>query len=431
MVQNIKKYFKNFLLISGGILMASCNTKPIENEQFDYSKYPLYNENVDSIEYKFNDKEISDPFYKGNVVYNESVLLTKDDETGEISGNLIFKPTKILAVKDYTLKTKDYRQDVDFTLDGNKIIKKEGSDIPYRTHAELVGESIPEGYRLVTQISNQLTDLVNMGGAIYTESPFYYGSQLWVSYVYDVKEIDPYITSSSILIKIHPDEILDTLDAILKITGSEECIILLDENDTQSINALSDYIGTYDRIRIEFNYKEKNSITLKVETIYAIYEAIRYDVPFIQKIITLSGDGFKNPQNILIKNGTDAHELIESIGGYKRFNYKNMFLVSGDALKGKSMPNDNFIIGLESSGILAIKSFEDLEEKPCIRCGKCINICPQKLNPLMIIHSNNKKLNAQKCNECGLCSYICPSRIKIRDKIIKAKEYQNERIQRI
>ena len=191
MVQNIKKYFKNFLLISGGILMASCNTKPIENEQFDYSKYPLYNENVDSIEYKFNDKEISDPFYKGNVVYNESVLLTKDDETGEISGNLMFKPTKILAVKDYTLKTKDYRKDVDFTLDGNKIIKKEGSDIPYRTHAELVGESIPEGYRLVTQISNQLTDFVNMGGAIYTESPFYYGSQIWVSYVYDVKEIDP------------------------------------------------------------------------------------------------------------------------------------------------------------------------------------------------------------------------------------------------
>ena len=125
MVQNIKKYFKNFLLISGGILMASCNTKPIENEHFDYSKYPLYNENVDSIEYKFKDKEISDPFYKGNVVYNESVLLTKDDETGEISGNLMFKPTKILAVKDYTLKTKDYRKDVDFTLDGNKIIKKE------------------------------------------------------------------------------------------------------------------------------------------------------------------------------------------------------------------------------------------------------------------------------------------------------------------
>lgn len=251
------------------------------------------------------------------------------------------------------------------------------------------------------------------------------------SIIIDVKEIDPYITSSSILIKIHPDEILDTLDAILKITGSEECIILLDENDTQSINALSDYIGTYDRIRIEFNYKEKNSITLKIETIYAIYEAIKYDIPFMQKVITISGDGFKNPQNILVKNGTNAHELIESIGGYKRFNYKNMFLVSGDALKGKSMPNDNFIIGLESSGILAIKSFEDLEEKPCIRCGKCINICPQGLNPLMIIHLSNKKLNAQKCNECGLCSYICPSRIKIRDKIIKAKEYQNERIQRI
>lgn len=191
MIQNIKKYFKNFLLISGGILMASCNTKPIENEQFDYSKYPLYNENIDSIEYSFGDEEISNPFYKGNVVYNESVLLTKDETTGEISGNLMFKPLKILAVKDYTLKTKDYIQDVDFTLDGNKIIKKEDSNIPYRTRAELVGESIPEGYRLVNQITNIPTDLQNLGGAIYTESPFYYGSQIWVSYVYDVKEIDP------------------------------------------------------------------------------------------------------------------------------------------------------------------------------------------------------------------------------------------------
>ena len=191
MVQNIKKYFKNLLLISGGILMASCNTKPIENEQFDYSKYPLYNENIDSIEYSFGDEEISNPFYKGNVVYNESVLLTKDETTGEISGNLMFKPLKILAVKDYTLKTKDYIQDVDFTLDGNKIIKKEDSNIPYRTRAELVGESIPEGYRLVNQITNIPTDLQNLGGAIYTESPFYYGSQIWVSYVYDVKEIDP------------------------------------------------------------------------------------------------------------------------------------------------------------------------------------------------------------------------------------------------
>ncbi len=195
MVQNFKKYFKNFLLISGGIMMASCNNPNTvgPNNDFDYSKYPLYNESVDSIEYKFDQKEISNPFWKGNVIYNESVLLTKNEETGEISGNLMFKPTKLLAVKDFTLKTKEYKVDEDFTLDGNKIIKKDGSDIPYRTHQELVGESIPEGYRLVTQITNQLTDLVNMGGAIYTESPFYYGSQLWVSYVYDVKEIDPNI----------------------------------------------------------------------------------------------------------------------------------------------------------------------------------------------------------------------------------------------
>ena len=77
MVQNIKKYFKNFLLISGGILMASCNTKPIENEQFDYSKYPLYNENIDSIEYSFGDEEISNPFYKKFMFFRDTFKKNK------------------------------------------------------------------------------------------------------------------------------------------------------------------------------------------------------------------------------------------------------------------------------------------------------------------------------------------------------------------
>lgn len=244
--------------------------------------------------------------------------------------------------------------------------------------------------------------------------------------VIDAKD-DTYITSSSALIKTHTDEILDLLDNILKITGSEECIILLDEDDNVSKNALDDYIGTYDRIKIMYNYKENNDLKLNVSTIYAIYEAIRYDIPFMQKIITISGNGIKSPCNILIKNGTSAKGLIEYIGGYKRFNKKNMFLISGGALKGISMPTDDFILGLEANGITILKETLDLEEKPCIRCGKCINICPKGLNPLLILHSKNpKKLNIDLCDDCGLCSYICPSRRNLREKIRKAKK--NERV---
>lgn len=192
-----KKLFKASTLMACAML-ASCNGSGTGPEtppepEFDYSKYPLYQENIDSIGYEFNDEEIRNPFWKGNVIYNESVLLTKDDETGEISGNLLFKPIKILKIWDYTLKTTEYIENVDYTLDNNKIIRTENSSIPYRTKAQLTGEEVPEGFVLKTSITNQLTDLVNMGGQIYTESPFYYGSQIWVSYVYDVKDIDPNI----------------------------------------------------------------------------------------------------------------------------------------------------------------------------------------------------------------------------------------------
>lgn len=244
--------------------------------------------------------------------------------------------------------------------------------------------------------------------------------------VIDSKD-DTYITASSALIKAHPDEILDLLDNMLKITGSEECIILLDENDNISKNALNNYIGTYDRIKIMHNYKENNDLKLNISTIYSTYEAIRYDIPFMQKIITISGNGIKNPCNILIKNGTNARDLIEYIGGFKRFNKKNMFLISGGALKGISMPTDDYILGLDTNGITVLRANFDLEEKPCIRCGKCISICPKGLNPLLILHSKNpQKLNINLCDDCGLCSYICPSNRNLKERIRKAKE--NERI---
>lgn len=243
--------------------------------------------------------------------------------------------------------------------------------------------------------------------------------------VIDTKD-DTYITESCSLLVKHPDEILDMLDNMLKITGSEECIILLDEEDSITKKTLDNYIGTYDRIKIMYNYKGNNDLNLKVSTIYAIYEAIRYDVPFIQKIITISGEGIKKPCNILIKNGTSFKDLIEYIGGYKRFNKKNMFLISGGALKGISLPTDDFILGLDSIGVTVIKASIE-SEKPCIRCGKCISICPKGLNPLlMLISKHPKKLNIDLCDDCGLCSYICPSKRNLKEKLRKVKE--NERI---
>lgn len=243
--------------------------------------------------------------------------------------------------------------------------------------------------------------------------------------IINAKEEDPYITSKESLIENHADEILETIDKIIKIARSEECIILVNPKSIHAMDALNNFIGTYDRIKIENTYEEISTLKLNVETIYAIYEAIKYDIPHLTKIITISGEGFKKPQNIMVKIGTKANDLIESIGGYKRFNHQKMHLIAGNALTGITMKNDNFIVDQNLDGILTIKA-EEIIEKPCIKCGKCINICPQKLNPLMLTHIKNKdklkKLNIDKCTNCALCSYICPSRRNINAKIKEVKE---------
>ena len=189
----------NFLLPVCLFLCVSCtHTKPdssskdeskSEEQEIDLTKFPNYVEDYDSLAYSFEDKQISDPFWKGNVIYNETVLLSKDSETGAISGKLAYTPLKILAIKDFTLKTHNYVEGTDYTLDGKTIIRTENSTMPYLEDSTLKGEYLPDGYRLVSSISNISTDCVQMGPAYYTESDLYYGHQIQVSYVYDIKEI--------------------------------------------------------------------------------------------------------------------------------------------------------------------------------------------------------------------------------------------------
>lgn len=150
----------------------------------DLSQFPLYVE-PEQAEYKFDFDEMTAPYFKGNVIYNETVLLVEDK--GAISGKLQYAPVKILSVRDYTWE-KEYSAS-DFTVTGNVITAKKGSELPFLTAENLKGNDIPEPFREVSKVENVLTDYVRMGSAIYTESPLFYGHQISVSYVYDVSDL--------------------------------------------------------------------------------------------------------------------------------------------------------------------------------------------------------------------------------------------------
>ncbi|MBQ9709602.1 MAG: SGNH/GDSL hydrolase family protein [Clostridia bacterium] len=163
------------------------NSSQSSNGGVDVSKYPNY---VDPNEatYAFNEKEMITPYWQGNVIYNETVLLL--DEGGQISGKLEYVPVKVLSVRDFKYDV-EFTEGVDYTVEGNVIKRTEGSSIPYLTKENLNGENVPEPYKKVSTISNVLTDFVMMGtNVMYTEGPLLYGNQIAVSYVYDLNDLN-------------------------------------------------------------------------------------------------------------------------------------------------------------------------------------------------------------------------------------------------
>lgn len=174
-----------------GLTAASCgggNGKS-KDDKTPSSNLPNYVKPEEAA-YAFGASETVTPFYTGNVIYNESVLLIKGDD-GKAVGKLQFKPVRILSVRDYTLK---HEYDLSlFNVSDRTLTVNDPDRVTYLTEKNLQGLEMPEGFYLknsVKEMTNTLTDCVLMAGAVYTESPFYYGKQIYVSYVYDTKDLN-------------------------------------------------------------------------------------------------------------------------------------------------------------------------------------------------------------------------------------------------
>jgi electron transport complex protein RnfC len=157
-------------------------------------------------------------------------------------------------------------------------------------------------------------------------------------------------------------------------------------------------------------------IVNNVGTAAAIANAIKTGMPLIERICTITGKGVKEPKNLLIKVGTSFKEIIEQCGGY---NGKPGKIIMGGPMMGLAQYSDEIPAVKTTSGILIFTPEEARlpKPKPCIKCGKCVEICPAFLQPLYIsayslnnMHETAEKYNALDCIECGSCSFICPSK---------------------
>ena len=262
--------------------------------------------------------------------------------------------------------------------------------------------------------------------------------------IVDGAECEVYASADGALMMNYAEEILEGIDAIMEIMGIEKAYIAINERNEGIIKKILKYIYTYPNIKVYslpdaypngyerylvseilgLTYDrlpiEVGVINENVSTIYAIYEMLKYHKPLTERIVTLAGEGVKNPCNYKLKIGTNLSELLMKTNNFKKI--KNPILIAGGAMMGKSIASDDFIITKDVNCVLLL---EEKQEKvyPCIKCGKCSEVCPVGIIPSKILDDPKRALDFKinKCVSCGLCSYVCPSKIEVRDEINKIR----------
>ncbi|MCX5716903.1 MAG: electron transport complex subunit RsxC [Nitrospirae bacterium] len=267
-------------------------------------------------------------------------------------------------------------------------------------------------------------------------------------------ECEPYLTADYRLMLEKSAEIVEGLKILMRILGVNKGFIGIENNKPDAIEKMKDAAKNEPNIEVcglEVKYPqgaEKMLISAltgrevpprglpmdvrvvvqNVGTALAVYEAARYGKPLIERAVTVTGEGIKNPANLMVKIGTLISDIVEECGGFKDSAGK---VVSGGPMMGFALSSLDVPVTKGTSGILVIpkEGFVHAEEYgPCIRCGRCIDICPMGLMPSMLSilsekghYEDAKEYNLFDCFECGSCAFVCPSKRPIVQLVRLAK----------
>ena len=157
------------------------------------------------------------------------------------------------------------------------------------------------------------------------------------------------------------------------------------------------------------------AVVQNVGTLFAIYEAVQKNKPLIERVVTVTGKEVQRPCNLRARIGTPLTTLIDAAGGIPESTGK---VISGGPMMGKALASIDIPVAKGTSGILIVPTLEAKRKamKDCIRCGKCVQVCPMGLNPTLLMNLTEYEVwdRAEKnaitdCIECGSCSYTCPA----------------------
>ncbi len=254
-------------------------------------------------------------------------------------------------------------------------------------------------------------------------------------------ECEPYLTSDHALMLEKSQELMVGISILAKALNVEKTIIGIENNKPDAIDKLSKLAGKFKDISVQalqVKYPQGGekqlikaliqrevpsgglpvdveTVVFNVGTAFAVYEAVQKNKPLIERIVTVTGKSLKNPSNYRVRIGTNVNELIEAAGGLPDDTGK---IINGGPMMGKALSSTDVPVTKGTSGILILKDQES-KRKPveaCIRCSKCISVCPMGLEPYLLMTLSEKEMfkrletdRVMDCIECGSCAFICPA----------------------
>lgn len=319
------------------------------------------------------------------------------------------------------------------------------NDLLEKTEKEIINRDVSKIKKEEFLDIIEKAGIIGMGGAGFPTHMKYKTDKNIELLIVNAVECEPYITADYSIMNEKCNELLEGINNIIRINKINNAILAIKKTNVEVIKKFKEIIDKYPKIELrivrdiypmgwertlikEVTKKEYNILPIElgivvnnISTIFAINNALKHDIPLVERIITITGENVKNPGNVMVKIGTSVNEILKFMGGI----HDDSVLISGGPMMGVEI-NKTEYIKPQMNCILVLPKPKEENIINCLRCGKCVSACPANLAPVLIKECSNKeeliKLQVNKCISCGLCSYICPSRIDLRNIVNEKKE---------